>query len=123
MPRFRSLSLLAPVARVAFEGLAAVLSRNTPLRPFETYRDPEMQDLAFRSGTSKARAFESAHQFGLAVDFVPFVDGHWNWRDGQWWEVLDREAAALGLLTPVSWDRPHVEHPAFAGVRRLTRAK
>ena len=122
MSREFSLELLAPVARVAFLGLDAVLRRETPFLPFETYRDPEQQELMFRRGTSKAHAFESAHQFGLAVDFVPFIDGNWRWDvDPATWDLLDHHADAMGLQHPIAWDRAHICHPIWDRVRKLTR--
>lgn len=123
MTRERSLDLLAPVALIQFRKLADVLRRTTPLLVFETYRDPVEQELVFQEGRSKARAFQSAHQFGLAVDFVPFTDGKWHWpdvNDGVW-DTLRVEATKLGLRNTIEWDRPHVEHPAFASVRRALR--
>jgi hypothetical protein len=122
MSRVSELWMLAPCARTAFMGLAASLARNTSFLPFETYRDPEWQAVVFDRGDSKADSFESAHQFGLAVDFVPFIDGNWRWDVPETtWDVLDAEAAVFGLLRPIAWDRAHIEHPNWKGVRRLTK--
>jgi hypothetical protein len=126
--RYADLDLLAPVARTAFLGLDAYLRRETRFRCFESYRDPAAQAAVFAAKTSKAAPFESAHQFGLAADFVPCAGGtpgRWVWpptADAEW-DVLLRAAYSFGLTTPIWWDRPHVEHPAWAGVRRLTRKK
>ena len=53
---------------------------------FEGYRSPARQDFLYaqgRNGTGKlvtnARAWESAHQAGLAVDIAGYKDGHWSW--------------------------------------------
>ena len=40
---------------------------------FETFRTPMRQRELIAKGVSKAGPFQSAHQFGLAVDFVPFL--------------------------------------------------
>jgi hypothetical protein len=121
--RYASLDLLAPVARTAFAGLDAYLRRETRFRLFETFRDPFTQETAFKAGTSKARAFESAHQFGLAADFVPFGTAGWEWpvTDHPEWDDLRVAARSFGLLNGIHWDRPHVEHPAWKSVRALTR--
>jgi hypothetical protein len=124
--RYADLGLLAPVARTAFLGLDAYLRRETRFRCFETYRDPARQALAYAAQTSKAKAFESPHQFGLAADFVPCsagTIGRWEWPsvDDPEWDDLRRAAKDFGLTCPIVWDRPHVEHPAWVAVRKLTR--
>jgi hypothetical protein len=122
--RYASLDLLAPVARTAFAGLDAHLRRETRFRLFETYRDPSAQETAFKAGTSKARAFESAHQFGLAADFVPYAFGRvWEWpaTDDPEWDALRLACRDFGLRNGLSWDRPHVWHPAWDRVRAATR--
>lgn len=120
----RSLDFLAPVARKVFQALAHDLEMDTPFLPFETYRSPEDQEHDFRRGTSKAHAFESAHQFGLAVDFVPFINGNWTWTvPDDVWNALVGKAAAHGLLVPIAWDRGHVEHPCWKGVQRSIRTR
>ena len=40
---------------------------------FETFRTPMRQRDLFKKGASEAGPFQSAHQFGLAVDFVPHI--------------------------------------------------
>ena len=75
-----------PRARAAFEGLADELTRlyligQAPywFRAFEGYRSPERQLKLFQTSrkdgkrVTNARPFQSAHQYGLAVDFVPFI--------------------------------------------------
>jgi peptidoglycan L-alanyl-D-glutamate endopeptidase CwlK len=116
------LANLAPCAQVAFTGLEAALRRDTPFLLFEGYRHPTDQLVMLARGTSKAGPMESAHQFGLAADFVPFIDGNWRWDvEPEVWDQLDREAKAFGLLRPIAWDRAHVEHPAWKRVRNATR--
>jgi hypothetical protein len=124
--RYDDINLLAPVARTAFLGLDAYLRRETRFRCFETFRSPAEQALRFAQKTSKAPPFQSAHQFGLAVDFVPCTAGtfgRWEWpeTDDPEWDDLRRAARDFGLTCPIVWDRPHVEHPAWLGVRKLTR--
>jgi hypothetical protein len=121
--RYDDLRLLAPCATRAFLGLDAYLRRETRFRCFETYRDPTRQLQAFIAKTSKAPPFESAHQFGLAADFVPFGKFGWIWpaSDDPEWDALRRASHDFGLINGISWDRPHVEHPSWAEVRRITR--
>lgn len=113
----RRLSLLHPCAIEQFAALAnepALLKAG--FKPFETYRSPMRQLQLYESvpQVTKAQPWQSAHQFGLAVDFVPFINGMWSWADHEPWDVLARHALKHGLRVPIAWDKAHVEHPAFA---------
>ena len=120
--RITDFAFFAPCARQAFIELSASLAHDTPFLLFEGYRSPTEQDLAYRRNASKAQAMESAHQYGLAGDFVPFIDGNWRWdQPDELWTTLTVRASEFGLLTSISWDRPHVEHPAWKRVRLATR--
>lgn len=122
MGRTSSFLYLAPVAADAFKALADDLARDTPFLPFETYRDPAAQQDAKARGTSKAGPMLSPHQFGLAVDFVPFIDGNWTWHvPDTMWRTLTERAEAHGLKVPIAWDRSHVEHPRWPTVFRNIR--
>lgn len=88
------------------------------LEPFEGYRLPERQDyLLSVEKTTKVGKWQSAHQYGLAVDFAcRAIDQHgraagWFWPQHEgMWNFLKREASEFGLRVPISWDRGHVEH-------------
>jgi hypothetical protein len=116
--RINSLDLFAPVALVAFQGLEAHLRRTSRFRCFETYRPPDYQLEMVRKGTSRAHPFLSAHQIGLGADFVPYGPNGWLWprSDDPEWDYLSKSAKEFGLRTAIPWDRPHVEHPAYASV-------
>ena len=101
------------------------------LRVFESIRPPSRQNALYAQGrdrakpdygrtVTKARAYQSAHQFGLAVDLVFFVRGKWTWEEpfpGAW----DRlHAAARGCgLEALSFEKPHLQLVDF-DFRRLT---
>lgn len=89
-----------------------------------TYRSPAEQDALYAQGRTKpgpivtqARAGESMHNVGLAIDFVPKIDGRVTWNDqSKLWEVIAR--LAQGIDSRVVWggdwsarirDRPHLE--------------
>lgn len=116
---------LHPKARPHFAGLADWMVDQhkagltpTLFKPFEGYRSPERQEYLFSvEKTTKARAFQSAHNYGLAVDFVPFVDGKWSWDENHDWGHLDYGARQRGLFRPIKWDRPHVEHPIWYAIK------
>lgn len=89
---------------------------------FETYRSPSRQDKVFKDGASKARAWQSAHQFGLAADFAAVtVTGSWNWDDAHDWNFLRQIAMKHGLRVPIAWDKGHVEHPDFDYMKMIVR--
>ena len=97
---------------------------------FETYRSFWRQAELFSEGTTKARPGQSAHQFGFAVDFVPFlsqaeaaslgVRPGWYWPKAEHgdWEVLGELAAQGGLRQPITWDKTHIEFPGWQTIRK-----
>lgn len=124
--RYAGWELCHPIALKAFRSLDADLAsasvydgRGYRFRVFETYRTPQRQRLVLESGNSRARMFQSAHQFGLAVDFVPWNETKkWHWDIPiEDWSILKGKAIAHGLDVPLSWDRAHVEHPLWNRVR------
>lgn len=54
-----------------------------PMHASEVYRTPERQNDLYALGNSKAKAGQSPHQFGLAVDLIHSVKG-WNLDERQW---------------------------------------
>lgn len=117
---------LHPKCRDVFGLLTARLAEGyevggirTLFRPFEGYRTPQRQAHLLRvEKTTKADAWQSAHNYGLAVDYVGWVDGKWSWHDDLDWDGLDTMVAQCGLLRPIRWDRPHVEHPIWRSISR-----
>lgn len=117
------LDSLHPAVAGSFTSLEAALtaayqggSTTWWFRPFEGYRSPQRQTAAILKRTTRARAFESAHQYGLAVDFVPYLEKkgyHWPDANEQQWDFLRITAKKFGLLNDISWDRPHVWHPIW----------
>lgn len=90
---------------------------------FEGYRSPERQAYLLKRGDSKAGPWQSAHQYGLAVDIVPIVDGQWSWNVGaDIWTHIASIAVRHGLVVPIGWDKAHVQHPLFAQAKRLIGA-
>ena len=127
--RTADMSLLHPKAREQFLMLEYKLSSafklgnlKTWFRPFETYRHPARQAEAVKNRTSRAGPYESAHQFGLAVDFVAWSNGRWSWDPGLPWDTLRVMAKSEGLLNELSWDRAHVEHPHWQDLNACLRS-
>ncbi|WP_439546544.1 M15 family metallopeptidase [Sandarakinorhabdus sp.] len=111
---------LHPIVRDSVAQLLRVLNdKAMPFRVFEAYRAPERQRHLHAQGRSRpgmiitrARAWESYHQYGLAADIVLFVEGKWSWDTSgaraAMWKELQVAAASLGLET-LSFERPHVQ--------------
>lgn len=93
------------------------------LKPFEGFRSLERQLEMLGKGVSKARPWQSPHQYGLAVDYVcTRMEGnklvcHWPDADHPDWKVLGEIATQLGLMRTIAWDKPHVEHPIWRSIR------
>lgn len=101
--------------------LARAAAESRPFRLFEGFRTPERQDWLYAQGrtraggiVTKARPWESFHQFGLGADLVLFVNGQWTWSGdgelGAHWRRLPELAREVGLRS-LSWEAPHVELP------------
>lgn len=117
-PKMRSPVRTMIISARAFRWKAKGLTLG--FEPFEGYRSPVRQAyLKTVRKTSKAGPWESAHQYGLAVDFACRVieqDGlgkGWTWPEDAPWPVLKRFAEASGLTIPIKWDLGHVQHPLW----------
>lgn len=111
-PYDNDLANLHPAVRFKYYELAKMLEADgLPFFLFEGYRSPQRQDeLALKvPAVTNARAWQSAHQVGLAGDFVGVINGAWSWRDDLPWGELKIRARRLGLDVPIRWDKPHVE--------------
>lgn len=89
--------------------------------PFEGYRSPLEQVSLMKRGVSKAAPWQSAHNYGMAVDFVGWsLPRGWFWEpaDHPDWKVIAEIATGLGLGRPIAWDKPHVEHPLWSSIKQ-----
>lgn len=112
------LNLLHPAIRKAVIDIQRELdSEDLPFLPFEGFRTPSRQQALFAQNKpgrviTKAHAWESYHQYGLAVDFVLFVDNQWSWStSGRFAAAWDR-LHAIGRkhgLEPLSFEKPHLQ--------------
>lgn len=120
MPRDADRSHLHPALREKTVALdSALAAKGLPLRLFEGARSPVRQVELYARGrgtgtpgktVTRARAWQSMHQYGCAVDYVFWVDGEWVWPPAEdpRWEEYAKLAAAVGLRS-LSFERPHVE--------------
>lgn len=121
---------LDPLASAAFRRLtndleAAWKEGKTPtlFKPYGGYRSPAQQEemLLIEPKVTNAGPFQSAHQYGLAVDYAAWEDEVFSWNDQHDWAFLETCANANGLSVPIPWDKGHVEHPMFKEILRLKR--
>lgn len=84
------------------------------------------QDALFAKGRTKpgpivtrARGGQSNHNYGMAVDLCPFVNGKPDWNAPlKVWSLLGSEARNYGLEWGGDWkkfiDKPHIEMPGLS---------
>jgi peptidoglycan L-alanyl-D-glutamate endopeptidase CwlK len=112
------LALVNPELSRRIHQLADLVS--FPFRITQGLRTYSEQDALFDQGrtapgriVTEAKGGYSAHNFGYAVDVVPFINGvpDWNDRDAQWAEILAK-APSCGLSEGATWrtfpDFPHL---------------
>jgi hypothetical protein len=118
--RHNNILHLHPKVRVAVVKVFVQLqAEEIPFRIFEAFRYPERQAELYAQGRTKAgsivtyaRPWQSYHQYGLAVDFVLFVNGDWSWNDAgdkrKWWAKMHQLGAAEGLMR-LNFETPHLQ--------------
>lgn len=97
---------------------------------FEGFRHFGRQVGLVSEGVSKAGPWMSAHNYGLATDFVPYLTKEqarelarpagWYWPEvsDPAWKILKEQATIAGATCPITWDKPHVE---FLGFRDMLK--
>lgn len=104
------------IAACALEGVDVLIT--------STYRDGESQDALYAQGRSRpgrivtmAKAGQSFHQYRVAFDFVPLVNGKPNWDDTALFTKCGRLAVDLcGLEWAGNWARfRELPHCQFTG--------
>jgi peptidoglycan LD-endopeptidase CwlK len=112
------LALVNPELSRRIHQLADMVS--FPFRVTQGLRTYADQDALYAQGrtapgsiVTEAQGGYSTHNFGLACDVVPFIDGvaDWNDKDAQWAEILAK-APSCGLAEGAQWrtfpDMPHL---------------
>ncbi len=122
MRRNAELKNLHPLMRAKVQELTERMRAvGNPLTLFEGYRSPERQQYLYsigrtaemhRSPVTRAQAWSSYHQYGVACDFVLYIDGKWSWKTSgkfkAYWDQLHEFGQAVGLK-PLSWEKPHLQ--------------
>lgn len=128
---------LHPVCRPLFERLSKDLEQawanektQTLFRAFEGHRSPikQMELLNRRPPITHVGPWHSAHQYGFAVDFVPWKGDAWSWSDEHDYTFLRLCAEQIpGLHRPMNWDLCHIEYRGWdllhTQLKKLEKAK
>lgn len=109
-----------PFLQKAMDVIAACEARGATYRATSGYRNSAQQVALWRQGrftpgpiVTNAMPGQSAHNFGLAIDFARIVNGKAVWKDSDY-DTLIEEAVAHGLHSGVKYrDRPHVSWPGY----------
>lgn len=122
----RRLQRLHPALTAAIRALVGDLERRAmTFEVVQGLRTFAEQDALYAQGrtapgpiVTQARGGESNHNYGLAADLCPFVDGRPDWNAPiKVWAALGTAAEARGLEWGGSWkkflDKPHVQLPAM----------
>lgn len=123
-PSMRRSDLVAlhPIMREAVAQLLQNFKAEAlPFRVFEAFRNPVRQAWLYDQGRTPARpgaivthakAWDSYHQYGLAVDFVLWLNSAWSWNtlgiNKERWLRLHALGKKVGL-EPLSFETPHLQ--------------
>ena len=109
----RSLSDLNPKVKTLCEQfIASCAKQNIDILITSTYRDVESQNALYAQGrtvpgnkVTNARAGQSFHNYGVAFDFVPIVNGKAQWNDMALFTKCGEIAESLGLEWAGRWTK------------------
>lgn len=111
MVNSRSLSDLLPCARIRAERfIAACAKQGIDVLITSTYRDNESQAAIYAQGRTapgrritNAKPGQSFHNYRIAFDFVPIVNGKAIWNDVALFEHCGEVAESVGLEWAGRW--------------------
>lgn len=123
----RRLDKVHPALATRVQALLETLMQNgMQVEVVQGLRTFAEQDALFAQGrtrpgpvVTRARGGQSNHNYGLAVDLVPFNNGQPNWNAPLGvWTTIGSEAEKLGLEWGGDWkkfvDKPHVQLPGLS---------
>jgi hypothetical protein len=97
------------MAMLANKLLEKCKAQGLDVRIVETYRTRTKQAEYYGMGPgyTASAAGQSKHQFGLAIDVVPFRDGAAVWDDKKLWEKIGKIGEELGFRWGGRWTKPY----------------
>ncbi|WP_138424421.1 M15 family metallopeptidase domain-containing protein [Maritimibacter alexandrii] len=109
-----------PLLYIGQKIVRAMQDAGYPARIYEHWRSPAQQTLYYEKGTTKAKPWQSAHQYGEAVDILHPTKA-WSVTN-EYWDALARCVNVVEQQLDVKlthgwrdwgWDGPHVQLPDF----------
>lgn len=123
----KRLAQVHPALAARIQTLVEILAQHgIQVEVVQGLRTFAQQDALFAQGrtrpgpvVTRARGGQSNHNYGLAVDLVPFTNGQPNWNAPLGvWTTIGSEAEKLGLEWGGDWrkfvDKPHVQLPGLS---------
>lgn len=119
------------VAKLAKAFIAAAKKQGIDVLITSTYRDNESQNALYEQGRTKAgrivtnaKAGQSFHNYQLAFDFVPIVNGKAMWNDIRTFRKLGELGESLGLTWAGRWKSfPEMAHMQWTGGLTLAQLR
>lgn len=131
MPSRKIEDLHPVVADIAAEFLQQCEDSGIHVILTATLRTFAEQDDLYAQGRTKpgkiitnAKGGDSMHNYGIAFDCAPVVDGQAVWNDMDLWEKIAAIGEALGLVWGGRWkmrDLPHFQHTAGQTLEQIRR--
>lgn len=118
----RDIKLLYPELEFRLSrGLHICENLGIPVALFEGWRSPERQSQLFRQKppVTKADAWMSWHQYGLAFDIAVYEDKKWSWDTNIIMKAREVFQHKLGLEIIGDWDAGHYQ---LTGGLKITQA-
>jgi hypothetical protein len=110
LPMIADLNSLHPYFRDRISELVDVCKRQgIELAVVESYRTHAKQSEYFGMGRkyTRSKGGNSKHQYGLAVDVVPIIDGKAVWENEALWKKIGVNGERLGLRWGGRWRAPY----------------
>lgn len=113
--RIDDLSMLDSIFRDSIESfIRDCKKQGIDIIVFETYRSSERQNLLKNKGRSKLSGGKSKHQYGLAIDIVPTINGELQWNNKKLWQKIGKISKKYNFEWGGNWvyfkDYPHFEY-------------
>ena len=112
-------ALLPSVRAKCYAFIAACKTAGIDVILTSTYRDIESQNALYAQGrtlpgniVTKAKGGDSMHNYRLAFDFVPVVNGKAIWDNDKLWQQCGDIGRKVGLEWGGGWgfqDKPHMQ--------------
>jgi hypothetical protein len=123
---YKTIATLVPdFAKRVKDWYEACIDSGIQLLIYCGYRSFEEQEKLYRQGRSEAgrvvtnaRGGQSFHNYGRAIDFVPFNNGKTEWDDTKTYKKA-QEIAKRHNLRAISWETPHLEDGNYKSWRDL----